>query len=58
MQRACASCSRLRRGLQHWILFQPFDVGAGGWNVAGASLNGATWTYRPQGFTATILRIR
>jgi hypothetical protein len=40
---------------QRWIVFQPFDVSAGGWEIGEVHLNGVTWTYRPDGFTATIL---
>lgn len=40
---------------QRWIIFQPFDVPAGGWDIAQVRLHGVTYTYRPEGFTATIL---
>jgi len=40
---------------QSWILFQPFDVPAGGWEIGEVQVNGVTWTYRPEGFTATFL---
>jgi hypothetical protein len=40
---------------QSWIIFQPFDVSADGWNIGEIHLNGVTWTYRPEGFTGTIL---
>ncbi len=37
-----------------WIVFQPFDVPQGGWEIGGFSLNGVTWNYHPDGFTATV----
>ncbi len=40
---------------QRWIVFQPFDVPPGGWDVAEVRLDGVTWTYRAEGFTATLL---
>ncbi len=39
---------------QSWIVFQPFDVPAGGWDVGLIELNGVTWNYNAAGFTATI----
>ncbi len=40
---------------QSWIIFQPFVVSAGGWDVGSVILHGVTWQYQPEGFTATIL---
>jgi len=40
---------------QSWVLFQPFDVSSGGWEVSAIELNGVTWNNEPAGFTATIL---
>ena len=39
---------------QQWMIFQPFDVPPGGWQIGELQLHGTTWTYRPEGFTATI----
>ena len=40
---------------QSWMIFQPIDVPEGGWEVGEIRLSGVTWTYRPEGFTATLL---
>ena len=39
---------------QRWIIFQPFDVPPEGWNIGALEINGVTWNYHPDGFTATI----
>jgi hypothetical protein len=40
---------------QSWVVFQPFDVSRGGWEISAIELNGVTWKNEPAGFTATIL---
>ena len=37
-----------------WVVFQPFDVPAGGWQVGGLELDGRTTSYAPGGFVATV----